>query len=165
MKPVEVDKRMVMIHHVAIRVTDIQRTSDFYTKNFDMEVTRDTIMELPQYATIFGLTASPRVHIRFLRPRGESVKSVMEVMQFLSSGEPVFPQGVLHFSYANNYIGTIHFAMQVDDIQGLYERLTRQGIKFNCPPQTYSIQGVGNVAVTYFKDPDGILVELVEIKS
>ena len=54
--------------------------------------------------------------------------------------------------------GISHIALEVDDIDVVYTHLAKSGMKFNCPPQE-----LGNgIKVTYGKDPDGNVVELVE---
>lgn len=146
-----------------MRVNDIEETTRFYVENFDMEITRDTIMESPQYALIFGLPKSPRMHIRFLRPKGEG--TVIEAIQFLSPEKPAAQSGLLNESYANDYVGTTHVCLQVQGLEQHYERLRAKGVRFNCSPQTYTIPGVGMVSVTYMKDPNGALVELLELKQ
>tara|TARA_B110001454_G_C12484478_1_gene335763 strand:+ start:95 stop:526 length:432 start_codon:yes stop_codon:yes gene_type:complete len=56
-------------------------------------------------------------------------------------------------------IGCSHIALTVDDLDETYARLVENGVIFNSPPQ-YSPDG--KAKVTFCKDPDGSLVELVE---
>jgi predicted enzyme related to lactoylglutathione lyase len=56
-------------------------------------------------------------------------------------------------------IGCSHFAMTVENLDETYDRLVEAGVEFNSPPQ-YSPDGFAKV--TFCKDPDGSLVELVE---
>ncbi len=56
-------------------------------------------------------------------------------------------------------IGPTHIAFTVDNLEELYKKLLANGVHFNCPPL---IPPNGKVKVTFCKDPDGTLVELVE---
>ncbi len=57
-------------------------------------------------------------------------------------------------------IGASHVAFTVEDIEKLYQDLSKKDIKFNAPPQK---SPDGLVKVTFCKDPDGTPIELVEI--
>jgi catechol 2,3-dioxygenase-like lactoylglutathione lyase family enzyme len=56
--------------------------------------------------------------------------------------------------------GPTHVAFTVANLSRLYAKMSAVGIEFNCPPQ---VSADGKVLLTYCKDPDGTLVELVEI--
>ena len=58
---------------------------------------------------------------------------------------------------AVNEHGITHICLQVRDIHSEYERLQAAGMSFHCPPQA---QDTG--FVTYGRDPDGNVVELLE---
>ena len=56
-------------------------------------------------------------------------------------------------------IGISHIAFTVDNLDELYKKLKKQGIKFNYPVQ---ISEDGKVKIAFCRDPDGNLCELVE---
>jgi catechol 2,3-dioxygenase-like lactoylglutathione lyase family enzyme len=56
--------------------------------------------------------------------------------------------------------GITHICLDVVDIDTEYERLRAAGMTFHCPPQ-----GVGALRATYGRDPDGNVVELLEVKD
>ncbi|HJP36347.1 MAG TPA: VOC family protein, partial [Gammaproteobacteria bacterium] len=57
--------------------------------------------------------------------------------------------------------GITHLCLQVSDIDAEYERLKAAGMVFHCPPQA-----VGDaIHATYGRDPDGNVVELLEISG
>jgi len=62
-------------------------------------------------------------------------------------------------NYPITNIGCSHFALTVDDLDSLYERLTKNGTPFNYPVQ---ISPDGNVKIAFCRDPDGTLIELVQ---
>lgn len=57
-------------------------------------------------------------------------------------------------------IGISHIAFSVDDLEQEYNRLTAAGVTFSAPPQ---LSPDGYAKVTFCKDPDGNLLELVEV--
>jgi catechol 2,3-dioxygenase-like lactoylglutathione lyase family enzyme len=56
--------------------------------------------------------------------------------------------------------GITHLCLDVSDIEDEYERLKAAGMLFHCPPQD-----MGGIKATYGRDPDGNIVELLEIRD
>jgi hypothetical protein len=50
--------------------------------------------------------------------------------------------------------------MTVEDLDASCEKLNREGVVFDAPPQ---LSPDGAVKVTYGKGPEGVLLELVEV--
>lgn len=70
-----------------------------------------------------------------------------------------------HKRYALNQremcdIGISHLAFTVENLEAEYNRLKEEGVKFIAPPQ---ISSDGYAKVTFCRDPDGNLIELVEV--
>ncbi len=62
--------------------------------------------------------------------------------------------------------GVAHLAFVVDDIEKMYNDLSKKGVKFNSPPVLVpGNDGKGRWAVCYFRGPDDIPFELIEKKS
>lgn len=59
-------------------------------------------------------------------------------------------------------IGCMHLAFQVQDINKVYIELVDKGIKFNSPPIRITEGSLKGWKWTYFPDPDGAQLELVE---
>jgi len=57
-------------------------------------------------------------------------------------------------------VGINHLAVEVEDIDALHKTLLEEGIEFNAPPIFSADRGA---KVTYCRDPEGVIVELVEI--
>lgn len=56
--------------------------------------------------------------------------------------------------------GITHICLDVVDVDEEYERLKAAGMKFHCPPQD-----LGDGRTTYGRDPDGNVIELLELKA
>ena len=59
--------------------------------------------------------------------------------------------------------GYTHFCLDVVDIDEEYERLSRAGMTFHCPPPAAASVGSGTLRSTYGRDPDGNVIELQEL--
>ena len=57
-------------------------------------------------------------------------------------------------------IGPTHIALTVANLDEVFQKLTSAGVPFNAPPQ---LSPDGYAKVTFCKDPDGSLIELVEV--
>ena len=62
---------------------------------------------------------------------------------------------------SNNGIGRI--ALKVGDIDKAYGDLKDKGVAFLSPPQTLHFPDFGDFKFCCFRDPDGIVLELVEV--
>jgi catechol 2,3-dioxygenase-like lactoylglutathione lyase family enzyme len=58
--------------------------------------------------------------------------------------------------------GLTHLAFTVRDLNKTYEDLKNKGVKFNAPPQ-YSPDGYAKV--TFCRGPEGLFLELVEVRD
>ena len=55
----------------------------------------------------------------------------------------------------------MHLALNVDNIDEAYQRLSAAGVPFNSEPQTVAMGPWAGNRVAYLSDPDGTPVELV----
>jgi catechol 2,3-dioxygenase-like lactoylglutathione lyase family enzyme len=58
--------------------------------------------------------------------------------------------------------GLARLAMQVDDIEGAYARMSERGVEFVSEPVPILL-GATTIKIVFFRDPDGTLLELVEL--
>lgn len=62
--------------------------------------------------------------------------------------------------------GVSHLAFLVDDVQVMYNDLSKKGVEFRNPPTwTIGNDGKGRWGVCYLKGPDDITLELIEKQS
>ena len=59
-------------------------------------------------------------------------------------------------------VGVAHLALEVDNIQKMYDDLTAKGVKFNHPPLWPEAGALKGWGTCYLKGPDGIALELME---
>ena len=140
------------IRHSGIVVSDLATSLPFYRDLLGLEIWWDEIEEGPFVEAVTGVPGA-RIHtVKLKAPNGVSI----ELLQYLNTPKPVPP--LTH----SNDVGCNHVALQVRNLGALYERAVEQGIRFNTTPL---VAAGGNAKVTYCRDPEGVLVELVEILS
>lgn len=140
-----------MIHRASITTSDLDRLRDFYCEHFGFVEVLATQWagDNPAADTIFGLRGTA-VRMVMLR----SANAFLELFEFVQpQGRPGNPLRPVCD------VGITHICIAVDDIAADYARLEKAGMVFNCPPQTVP----GLCTATYGRDPDGNLVELMQI--
>lgn len=144
---------IVGFHHVAIATRDLERLSRFYCEQFGLKVLYrgawqpgnvglDAMVGLQASSADLVVLSAGGFHLEIFQyhtPAGREA----------DANRPVCDSGITHF------------CMQVADIDGEYARLSRAGMRFHCPPAPANA-GQRHRA-TYGRDPDGNVIELIEI--
>jgi glyoxylase I family protein len=128
----------------------MQKSLRFYRDLLGMEVWAD-FKDDSQY--VQDVTGVPGAQIWMIKLKAQDGVSV-ELLQYLSHPQDVPPPGQACD------VGCNHVALEIDDIDALYERLLAHGIEFHAPP---TVSSDGSAKATYCRDPEGVLVELVEL--
>ena len=137
-------------HHAAISTPDLARSVRFYCDLFGCTVLREFGWPagIPEADALTGLRNSAARAVML-----KLHDSFLEIFEFSSPtpqpGNPDRP--------ACDH-GITHICLAVEDSQAEYARLKAAGMRFHAPPQA---QDGG--FVTYGRDPDGNIVELLEI--
>ncbi len=138
----------MMWHHIAIAVEDLDNSRGFYQNilGFEIEWENENYTNI-QFAKVVGLHDA-NAHVVMMKGHG----TCLELFHYH------FPEGErLPLKRQCDY-GLTHFALVVDDLMSLYNRLLSAGVQFNSPPQ----ETRPGVCLTYMKDPEGNIIELVE---
>ena len=136
------------MNHVGISVVDLDRSIRFYRELFDMEVVAQANFEGQRHEAILAL---PGTTGRAAMLRAENMQ--VELFEF---ARPLPRQKDSRYPVSDH--GLSHFCIEVIDIDFEYERLRAAGVNFHCPPVDFS----GEAKVTYARDPDGNVFELLE---
>jgi catechol 2,3-dioxygenase-like lactoylglutathione lyase family enzyme len=136
-------------HHVALRVADVERASDFYVEVFGAARSLDEPMYIEGEVaemTVSG-PAGTKLTIQMLEfPDGGSV----ELFEF---GEPVHPTAPIDAWRA----AQMHFAIQVDDVEGTLAKALAAGAEQVWP----EVLEMGPLRIVYIQDGDGNVIELI----
>ncbi len=150
------------LHHVAVSVPDIDIARRFYVDLLGAEEVSGTEWGVGNtfIDDIVGLKNSAGK--TFMARLGNAYIEVFEYLQ--PRAAPQDPRPPV------NTFGYTHFCLQVDDIQGVYERMLAAGLTFHTPPQhsgepvTENGRKRGFLA-TYGRDFFGNVFELIEINE
>ncbi len=138
------------IRHTGIVVSNMETSLPFYRDLLGLEVWWDQIEEGPMVEAVTAVPGARMHTVKLKAPDGVSI----ELLQYLNTPKPVPPLNT------SNNVGCNHVALQVSDLDDLYRKASAQGIRFNTPPV---VAGGGKAKVTYCRDPEGVILELVEI--
>ncbi|TDQ77622.1 lactoylglutathione lyase [Dongia mobilis] len=122
--------------HTMIRVMDMDKSIDFYTRQLGMQLLRRK-----DYPT-------GKFTLAFVGYGGEDDNAVIELTHNWGREEPY-------------EIGTAfgHLAIGVDDIYGTCERLAKEGVKI---PRPAGPMAHGGSVIAFIEDPDGYKIELIQ---
>jgi lactoylglutathione lyase len=126
------------ILHTMLRVGDLQRSIDFYTRILGMSLLRTTDRPEQKYS------------LAFVGYGPESETAALEL---------TYNYGVDRYEMGTAYG---HVAIEVDDAYAACERITAAGGVVTRPAGP--VKG-GTTVIAFVKDPDGYLIELIQAKS
>jgi catechol 2,3-dioxygenase-like lactoylglutathione lyase family enzyme len=142
---------MMELRHAGIVVADLDRARHFYCDLLGLKVLRSMEEDGAFLDNILGLKG---VRVTTLKLAADQGSAVLELLKFHSPRTPAAPRrGLVE-------LGPSHVAFTVEDLDALYARLTRAGVRFNAPPQ---LSPDGLAKVTFCYDPEGTPLELVEM--
>ncbi|MDM7947857.1 MAG: lactoylglutathione lyase [Oceanibaculum nanhaiense] len=124
--------------HTMIRVLDLDKSIDFYTRLLGMNLMRRTDYE------------SGRFTLAFVGYGEEKTNTVIELTHNWDQAEP--------YTIGS---GFGHLAIGVPDIYGTCEKLAAEGVKIPRPPGPMKH---GGSVIAFIEDPDGYKIELIEKK-
>lgn len=135
--------------HLGMTVSNTERTLDFYCNILGAKLLwAPDLQKGIQTDTIFGLE-SAEVFVTGIELHG----MVIEFFQFL---QPRVADASFRDDFQTG--GWKHLAFKVEDIETEVARLKRKGVHFRFPVQTLP----GGSKMTYFDDPDGNMLELIQ---
>jgi lactoylglutathione lyase len=122
--------------HTMLRVFDLEKSVDFYSRLLGMEVLRQR--EVPE----------GRYTLAFVGYGAEDSNTVIELTYNWDQKEP----------YA---LGSAfgHLAIGVGDVYATCEKLGKEGVKITRPPGPVKF---GTTVIAFIEDPDGYKIELIQ---
>jgi len=144
---------MISLRHVGITICDMEKMQNFYCNLLGCKILK-SMEESGECIDNFSEIQDVKVNtVKMELPRG----GVLELLKYHSPpGNGVY----LRNQYKRiTEVSISHFALTVENLDFLYEKLTKEGINFSYPVQ---ISPDGNVKIAFCRDPEGNLIELVE---
>jgi len=122
--------------HTMIRVFDLDKSLDFYTRLMGMTLLRRRAVEAGRYT------------LAFVGYGDEDDNAVIELTHNWDQKEP--------YTIGSGYG---HMAIGVTDAYALCERLAKEGVKIPRPPGPLKF---GTTVIAFIEDPDGYKIELIQ---
>lgn len=141
---------MKAVRHAGITVTDREKALHFYQDLLGLKITKDS-QEAGDY--IDNMSALKEARVNTIKMAADD-GNLIELLVYASHPRQSDPSREICT------IGCTHVAFTVENLDKEYKRLTEAGIVFNSPPQ---LPPDGYAKVAFCKDPDGTLIELVEV--
>jgi len=125
--------------HTMIRVFDLEKSLDFYTRLLGMKLLRKSDYD------------EGRFTLAFVGYGDEGANTVVELTHNWDQQEPYIIGS-----------GFGHLALGVPDIYGACEALAKEGAKITRPPGPMKH---GSTIIAFIEDPDGYKIELIQTKG
>ena len=144
---------MKAIFHTGITVSDIERSVVFYRDVLGLKMTSgpDEVFEGEELSEAVGLPGT-RMKLALF----EVGDGALELIEYLS------PKSDFERALPPNAVGAMHVAFRVDDAEAKMKELHAEEVEFM---SSLNVETEGDFAGwkwVYFKDPDGIILELIE---
>ncbi len=140
---------MKAIRHTGIVVSDLERGLYFYGDLLGLKVVKRMDETGDYIEKISGLKNIKVTTVKMTTREG----SLVELLYYHSHPREVASRKNIC------EIGISHVAFTVENLEAEYQRLSKAGIQFNSSPQ---VSPDGYAKVTFCRDPEGNLIELVE---
>jgi catechol 2,3-dioxygenase-like lactoylglutathione lyase family enzyme len=146
------------VHHVSFTVSDLDRTVDFYRDLLGMRLVGHKHRQAGDLGVaLFGAEEEAREAgaAEILIADMELGGTRVEFIQYVRPPTAPYPGDP-------SVAGSAHIAILTQDIESEFRRLQAAGVRFHTPVRTVHDPGRPEWRWCYFRDPDGICVELVE---
>ena len=144
------------IMHVGVTVSDLDRSIDFYKNVLGLTFKGELLMEGPETELLFQKKGC-KARVAYLNGSDDVMAPPVELIQFIDADVEKTPADLFRTS-----ISEICFA--VSDINAVYHKLVEKGVECLSMPQPFDFtgDGFGRSRAIYFRDPDGIILELMQ---
>lgn len=146
--------RLLNLVHVNVNVTDIERSIEFY-RRFGFEVMH-LFSDRPSEGAREGTTFVGRGARGAVMSISDDPRASCKIELLQSLDPPATPQPPRKEGQA----GVGRIAIRTKNLLAYVERLGKLGIDPVLPPQEIDIVGARRYAI--YRDPDGVLLELIE---
>lgn len=142
---------MTAVHHVGITVSDIDRSLAFYADLLQGQALGPWDRSGPGVDKVTGYTG---VVVRQAFALSANGDTAVELLQYIGGSDVVLDPN-------NGYVGAVHVAIVVADLDGTLAELRARGVQAVSDPVVTNAP-MRNFKAVYVLDPDGVRVELVE---
>lgn len=144
------------ILHVGVTVTNIDRSIVFYRDMLGLIFQGELTMRGEATAKLFGRPGC-RARIAYLSSSSQIKGPAVELIQPITEQETIREADLFSTSISE-------LCFETDDLWREYHRLRALGVTFLSEPQDFDFtaDGFGRSRAVYLRDPDGIILELMQ---
>ena len=146
-------KLVNVLDHVAITVSDIDRSLAFYVDLLGLKEIERHRLEREPISTMTGKENVVMQVVRLVAPETDGIE--IDLQQYI---EPVGKTSDAKFGDVRHS----HICFGVPNLAEAYEKLSAEGVKFVSEPVRFDL-GWAIVHVVFFEDPDGNGLELMQV--
>jgi len=139
--------------HISVTVSDMERSLAFYRDLLGMEQIETHRLEGETISKMAGKEDVIMEVVRLQAP--ESPGMLLDLQEY------VRPQGKVSDGKLGD-VGHSHSCFGVPDMAQAYQELKAEGVKFVSEPVSFDL-GWAVVHVVFFEDPDGYILELMQV--
>jgi catechol 2,3-dioxygenase-like lactoylglutathione lyase family enzyme len=145
---------MKAIHHIGITVPDLDRAIEFYKGVLGLEFVNEPspVFDNPELGPAVGVPGGALRQVSL--GLGDAVVELLEYTQPPAPNERPLPQ---------NGLGAQHLAFLVEDAEAKKAELEAHGVEFLSEVNVVDEGVLAGWRWVYFRDPFGIVLELVEV--
>ena len=144
------------VMHIGITVSNIERSINFYKNILGLTLIGEAFMEGKETDALFAMN-NCKVKIAYLNGSDNIIAPPIELLQFVTP-ETIKDEAEL------NKISVSEICFRVDNVEKVYKHLIDNNVECLSEPQEFDFTSYGfsKSKALYFKDPDGIILELME---
>ena len=144
------------IMHVGVTVSDMDRSIAFYRDILGLTFQGEILMEGPETDALFGRVGC-RARVAYLNGSDHIMAPPVELICFVDQPCRSDPADLMKTSISE-------ICFRVQDLDAVYAHLVEKGVDCLSAPQPFDFtsSGFGRSKAIYFRDPDGIILELMQ---
>jgi catechol 2,3-dioxygenase-like lactoylglutathione lyase family enzyme len=142
-----------VLDHVSVTVSDLDRSLAFYRDLLGLQEVERHHLEGETISKMAGHEDVIMQVVRLQAP--ETPGLLIDLQQYLA------PKGKVSNAQLGD-VGHSHICFGVPDVRAAYRELTAKGVEFVSEPVSFDLEW-GVVHVVFFKDPDGYVLELMQV--
>ena len=146
------------VHHCALTVSDLDRSVAFYTEILGFRMGLEFPLNPAHNRAFLHVPRGTSARCAMLQ-HGTSTVGQIELLEF----DPPIPSGASPMRPGDVGLFLMSFEVHEETLQQICERLRTRGIEFWSEPCSFSIQDYGTMQAVIFEDPDGVLIELIQL--
>ena len=144
------------IYHVGLTVSDLDRSVAFYRDVLGLSYQGEILMEGRETERIFAKKGA-RARVAYLNGSEDLSAPPVELIQFLDEKIEIQKADLFRTSVSE-------VCFYTEDADRVYRHLTEQGVSCLSEPQNFDFtaDGFGKSKAFYFRDPDGLILEIMQ---